>query len=224
LVKWINVLVSMKSKPRQQLSRGNGSDGDAPSRGRPRAFDVDKALDRALNVFWRKGYEGTSLDDLTAAMKINRPSLYAAFGNKENLFRRALERYSSGPAAHTCAALQAPTARAVAKRMLLGTVTLLTNPRHPRGCLIVQGALACGEGSESVQRELARHREAAVTALRKRFERARRDSDLPRSADAATLARYVLTVVHGLAVQAASGATRAELLRVVKIALRAWPT
>jgi AcrR family transcriptional regulator len=209
----------MKTKSRKHLS-GNGA---AAARGRPRGFDVDDALDRALKVFWRKGYEGTSLDDLTDAMKINRPSLYAAFGNKENLFRRALERYSNGPASHVCAALEAPTARAVAERLLLGTVTLLANPRHPRGCLIVQGALACGDASESVQRDLATHRESGVAALRKRFERARRDGDLPRRANAADLARYVSTIAHGLSVQAASGASRAELLRVVKTGMKAWP-
>jgi len=215
--------MSMKKRSRQQLNTETVSSASAAARGRPRAFDAEDALDRALKVFWRKGYEGTSLDDLTAAMNINRPSLYAAFGNKENLFRRALERYSNGPASHVCAALQAPTARAVAERTLIGTVDLLTDPRHPRGCLIVQGALAGGDASESVQRELAKHREAGVAALRKRFERARREGDLPRSANAADLARYVSTIAHGLSVQAASGASRAELLRVVKTSLRAWP-
>ena len=211
--------MSMKRASRKELSNGDGR----VIRGRPRAFDVDDALEGALKVFWRKGYEGTSLDDLTDAMKINRPSLYAAFGNKENLFRRALDRYSTGPAAHTCAALQAPTARAVAERLLVGTVNLLTHPRHPRGCLIVQGALAVGDTSESVQRVLAAHREAGVAALRKRFERARREGDLPRSSNPADLARYVSTIAHGLSVQAASGATRAELMRVVRTALRALP-
>ena len=193
----------------------------AGGRGRPRAFDPDAALDRALKVFWHKGYEGASLDDLTQAMGINRPSLYAAFGNKEQLFRKVLERYAQGPAGHVCKALDAPTARAVAERMLLGTVDLLTNPRHPRGCLAVQGALAAGESSDCIRRELAAHREAGVAALRKRFERARADGDLPRGADPGDLARYVTTVAHGLAVQAASGATRAELTRVVRTALRA---
>ena len=215
--------MSMKNGSRQQLNTGTVSSASTAVRGRPRAFDAEDALDRALKVFWRNGYEGTSLDDLTAAMNINRPSLYAAFGNKETLFRRALARYSSGPAAHVYAALQAPTARAVAKRMLVGTVDLLTDPRHPRGCLIVQGALACGAASAAVQRELAKHRKAGVAALRKRFDRARREGDLPRSASPADLARYISTIAHGLSVQAASGASRAELMRVVKTSLRAWP-
>ena len=230
-VKWNNVPVSMKRTTRERLTgrplaagtRGVGAGGSGGGRGRPRAFDVERALDAALKIFWAKGYEGASVDDLTAAMGINRPSLYAAFGNKEDLFRLVLERYGQGPAAHACAALQAPTARGVAEQMLNGTVALLTNPRHPRGCLVVQGALACGDGSACVQRELAATREAGVAALRKRFERARREGDLPRTANPADLARYVATVAHGLSVQAASGATRAELTRVVKTALRAWP-
>src|SRR6516225_7036799 len=103
--------------------------------GRPRAFDIDKALDRALKVFWRKGYEGASLPELTRAMGINRPSLYAAFGNKEALFRKVLDRYAEGPAAYVREALTEPTARAVAERLLGGAVDLLSGPRGPRGCL-----------------------------------------------------------------------------------------
>src|SRR5436190_2124683 len=119
-------------------------------RGRPREFDIDEALDRALAVFWRNGYEGTSLPDLTEAMGINRPSLYAAFGNKEELFRRVLDRYAEGPAACARAALNEPTARAVAERLLRETVDLLTDAHGPRKCLLVQGALACGEAADPV--------------------------------------------------------------------------
>src|SRR5438876_1611267 len=123
--------------------------------GRPRAFDVDEALDQALKVFWRKGYEGTSLPDLTRAMGINRPSLYAAFGNKEALFRKALDRYAQGPAAYVREALSKPTARAVVQHLLLGAVEMATDPRHPRGCLAVQGALACGDEAECVRKHLS---------------------------------------------------------------------
>src|SRR5216683_2232994 len=143
--------------------------------GRPRSFDMDQALDRALQVFWRKGYEGTSLSDLTGAMRINRPSLYAAFGNKEALFRKALDRYVEGPAAYVREALNEPTARAVAERLLGGAIDLLTHPRNPRGCLMVQGALACGKATESVRRELVSRRLAGEVAVRQRFGRALAD-------------------------------------------------
>src|ERR1051325_5677143 len=128
--------------------------------GRPRNFDTEKALDQALNVFWRKGYEGTSLPDLTKAMGINRPSLYAAFGNKQSLFKKVLHRYTTGPASYIHAALAEPTARLVAEKLLEGAVENLTNPSHPRGCLAVQAALACGDHADCMRQELIRHREA----------------------------------------------------------------
>jgi AcrR family transcriptional regulator len=193
------------------------------ARGRPREFDADRALGRALEVFWRKGYEGASLPELTRAMGINRPSLYAAFGNKETLFRKALDRYAEGPAAYVREALAEPTARAVAERLLRQTVEALTDRRNPRGCLLVQGALACGQAAESVRKELAARRAACEAGLRRRFERARAEGDLPAGADPAALAGYVMTVMHGMAVQAAGGARRAELRRVADVALRAWP-
>ena len=191
--------------------------------GRPREFDIEKALDSALRVFWRKGYEGASLPDLTRAMGINRPSLYAAFGNKESLFRKVLDRYVERPAAYVRKALNEPTARAVAERLLGGALDLLADPRNPRGCLMVQGALACGKAAESVRRELVSRRMAGEVEVRRRFEQALTEGDLPADSDPADLARYVVTVVRGMAVQAAGGASREELRRVVEIALRAWP-
>src|SRR4051812_48159704 len=192
-------------------------------RGRPRDFDVDEALDRALGVFWRRGYEGASLPELIEAMGINRPSLYAAFGNKQALFRRAIERYVEGPAAHFREALGEPTARRVVERLLRGTVELLTDPRNPPGCFLVQGALACGDGADPVRREMAKRREEGVEALRRRLERAVQEGDLPPGADPAALARFVAVVVHGMAVHAAGGAGRGELSEVAEVALRAWP-
>jgi len=191
--------------------------------GRPRAFDVDEALDQALKVFWRKGYEGTSLPDLTRAMGINRPSLYAAFGNKEALFRKALDRYNDGPAAYVREALVEPTARAVVEALLRGAVEQLSSPRHPQGCLMVQGALSCGRTADPIRRELAARRAAVEAAIRRRFKRAISDGDLPADTDAGDLARYVSTVMYGMAVRAAGGASRKELLRVENMALRAWP-
>jgi AcrR family transcriptional regulator len=174
-------------------------------------------------VFWRKGYEGTTLPDLTEAMGINRPSLYAAFGSKEKLFRAALDRYAEGPAAYVREALEEPTARAVAERLLRGTIDAVTDRRTPRGCLMVQGALACGDAAESVRRELVSRRLASEAAIRRRFERALSEADLPVESNPADLARYVVAVFQGIAVQAAGGARRNELARVAEIALRSWP-
>jgi AcrR family transcriptional regulator len=191
--------------------------------GRPRAFDADKVLDRALEVFWRKGYEGTAMSDLTKAMRINRPSIYAAFGNKEELFRKVLDRYAEGPASYVREALKASTARQAVERVLLAAADVPTNGEGPRGCLLVQSALACGDAAESVRRELNSRRADGEAELRKRLRRAKAEGDLPRSADPAELARYVVTVAHGMSVEAAGGASQRELLQVVKTAMRAWP-
>jgi AcrR family transcriptional regulator len=192
--------------------------------GRPREFDVETALDQALLVFWEKGYEGASLPELTAAMGINRPSLYAAFGSKEELFRRALERYEEGPAAYFKAALEAPTAREAVEKLFTGGIEALTDRHNPRGCFAVQGALACGDAAASVREALTERRRAAEGAIRKRFRRARDEGDLPKSADPAALAQYVATVLRGMAVQATGGATRRELRQVAQLAMKAWPT
>jgi AcrR family transcriptional regulator len=191
--------------------------------GRPRSFDIDGALDRALQVFWRKGYEGTSLSDLTKAVGVNRPSLYAAFGDKDALFRKALDRYLHGPAAYTQEALKEPTARAVVERLLRGAADLNTAPHNPGGCLMVQGALACGEVADSIRQELSACRAAGEAAIRRRLQRAKSEGDLSTDADPADLARYIATVLYGMAVQAAGGASRGKLQRVVEMALRTLP-
>ncbi len=191
--------------------------------GRTRKFNVDEALERAMEVFWRRGYEGATLPELTAAMGINRPSLYAAFGNKEQLFRKALERYRNGPVAFVAEALKEPTARTAVEAIFRGTIRLLADPTHPPGCMVVHAALACGEDAEPVRRELACRREAAVEAIRERFDQAVREGDLPDGSDCEALARYVATVLNGLAVQAASGAEESELKRVAVLAMKAFP-
>ena len=195
----------------------------ARPRGRPLGFDPEEALLRAMDVFWDKGYAATSLDDLTQAMAINRPSLYAAFGDKQTLFRRALDRYAEGPASHALDALNEPTARAAVERLLYTSVDAMTDAHNPRGCLLVQGALACGDEARTVKRELLTRREAGEEALCQRLKRAKSGGDLPLDSDPVALARYVTTVIHGMAVQAAGGVGRAELRKTVEIALRAWP-
>jgi AcrR family transcriptional regulator len=211
-------------KPTRAAANPQRTPKQPTKRGRPRAFDPDHALDAALRVFWEKGYEGASLPDLTHAMGINRPSLYAAFGNKQSLFKKALDRYAAGPACYVTHALEAPTARAVFEQLLSGAIDLLTCPDNPRGCLAVQGALACGDDAQPARRDLVSLRAAAETALKQRLTRARTAGDLPKGANPADLARYAATVLHGLAIQAASGATRPQLRRVATLALRAWPT
>ncbi|MFI5649280.1 TetR/AcrR family transcriptional regulator [Kitasatospora sp. NPDC051705] len=187
------------------------------SGGRPRAFDPETVLDRALEVFWRQGYEGTSLSDLTAAMGINRPSMYAAFGNKEQLFRKVLDRYFTSPGAFAAEALEAPTAQTVIERLLLGAVELTTGSDTPHGCLSVNSVHACGPDSEPIRREVIARRMAGEAALRHRFEQA---ADLPADTDPRVLARLVYTLSDGIAVQAASGYTRDQLRQVVDLALR----
>src|SRR5262249_50662394 len=130
-------------------------------RGRPREFDIEKALDQALLLFWRHGYEGTSLAALTAAMQINTPSLYAAFGSKEKLFRKALERYLQSPASYLPKALQEPTARQALEKLFRGAIGMVMNPRHPDGCLLVHGALATGPEAASIRKELNKRRAGA---------------------------------------------------------------
>lgn len=191
--------------------------------GRPLGFDPERALEAALRVFWRRGYEGTALSDLTAAMGINRPSIYATFGNKEALFRKALDRYSEQMTCYTAEALKEPTALAVAQRLMVGTADLLSCPENPKGCLMVQGALACGDEADPIRKELIARRATGEEALRERFERAKLERDLPVGADPADLARYVMAVMHGMSVQSAGGASREELQGVIDLSLRAWP-
>ena len=190
--------------------------------GRPRSFDIDMALDRALQVFWKKGYEGASLSDLTRAMRINRPSLYAAFGDKESLFRRALDRYMDQETRYCQDAIQAPTLEGFVERLLHGAAEAMSRAGTPGGCLLVQGALTCSAAAEPVRRELATRRQAGELAICDRLKRAKKAGELPAGADPGVLAQYLTTVMQGMAVQAAGGASRSELRRVADTALRSW--
>lgn len=187
--------------------------------GRPRAFDKEEALDRALDLFWTRGYEGASLSDLTAAMRISRPSLYAAFGDKRALFRAAMERYLQGPAAFVARALAEPSGRAAVERLLRDAADELTAPDRPPGCLAVHGALACSAEGADVRSELADQRRASEAAIRERLERAAAEGDLPAHQDPTALARYIATLFQGMAVQASGGASRAELHQVAEMCL-----
>jgi AcrR family transcriptional regulator len=190
--------------------------------GRPREFDVDSALDHALHVFWRKGYEGASMADLTEAMGITKPSLYAAFGNKEELFRKALDRYVDGPGGYFKTAMDKPTAREVVEHVLYESVNAVTDPENP-GCLAVQGALCCGDAAETIKQELMARRSKSELEMNTRFARAIAEGDLPATADPGDLARYISAILQGMAVQAAGGAGRDQLRKLADMALRSWP-
>ena len=192
--------------------------------GRPRGFDADEALERAMRVFWEQGYEGASLTDLTNAMGITRTSMYAAFGNKEDLFRKALERYTEGPASYGARALQEPTARQVATAFLNGSVRATTRPGCPTGCLGVQGSLAAGGPGRNARDDLIVWRNEHTSLLRDRFKQAVEEGDLPPGTDPGLLARYLMTVANGIAVQAASGTKSDDLQQVADMALRNWPS
>ena len=195
-----------------------------PHKGRPREFCTDAALAAALRVFWSKGYEGASLADLTEAMQITRPSLYAAFGNKEALFHKALDLYEAEKLEYTRVALEQPTARAVAEHFMRGALAMQTSQCDPKGCLGVISAMACGAEAESIKADVIARRASTQAALVDRFEQAKRDGDLPAHVDALGLTSYLYALLQGMAVQAGSGATRAELERLVDTSLAVWPS
>lgn len=189
--------------------------------GRPREFDAETALDQAMEVFWRHGYEGATIAQLTEAMGINPPSLYACFGNKEGLLKAALDRYTKLRNVWMDEVVAAPTARDVAERMLMGIAEKQTDPANPPGCLLVQGGIACGTGSENVPFELAARRAQNEDQLRDRFVRAKAEGDLKPNSDPAALARYVSAVSVGMGVMASSGADREALRQVANVAVQA---
>ena len=193
------------------------------SRGRPREFCVEAALTAALGVFWSKGYEGASLSDLTEAMGVTRPSLYAAFGNKEALFRKALDLYEREKLAFMSAALEAPTARGVAERILTNALAMQTSSCGPRGCLNVISSVACGAEAESIKAEVVARRASSEAALRWRFEQAKADGDFAEGADPSALVRYLMAILQGMAVQAGSGVPRESLEQLVETTLSLWP-
>jgi AcrR family transcriptional regulator len=189
--------------------------------GRPREFDAETALDQAMEVFWRHGYEGATIAQLTEAMGINPPSLYACFGNKEGLLKAALDRYTKLRNVWMDGVVAAPTARDVAERMLMGIAEKQTDPANPPGCLLVQGGIACGSGSENVPFELAARRAENEDQLRERFVRAKAEGDLKPTSDPAALARYVSAVSVGMGVMASSGSDREALRQVASVAVQA---
>lgn len=193
-------------------------------KGRPREFCVDQALAAALRVFWSKGFDGASLTDLTEAMGITRPSLYAAFGNKEELFRKALDLYGREKLAYVQTALSASTARAVAERMLHGALEIATSSCDPAGCFGVISSIGCTTHADSIRGEVIARRAAAESAIIGRFARACAEGDLPANIEPEGLARYVMAIMQGISVQASAGASRADLEQLIDTSLQVWPS
>lgn len=195
----------------------------ASHRGRPREFCVDTALAAALRVFWSKGYEGASMADLTEAMGITKPSLYAAFGNKEQLFCKALDLYEREKLDYVGLALAEPTARKVAEHLLRGALEKQTSNCEPRGCLGVISSVACGAEAESIRQFVLERGVSARRALVERMERARAEGDLPGHVDVEGLTSYLYAILQGMAVQAGAGASREDLERLIDTSLTFWP-
>ncbi len=193
------------------------------TRGRPRSFDRAGALRRAMDVFWEHGYEGASINDLTAAMGINSPSLYAAFGCKEELFREAVAHYNDTLGAPAAAELrERPTAREAIAAVLRHHAVVFCTPDNPRGCMIVLAATTCSEDTRSVHEYLAGWRMALETDFHERIERGIAEGDVPASADAAMIAAFYNTVNHGMAIQARDGADQKKLSSIAESAIAAW--
>ena len=201
----------------------NKDEVDRRRRGRPRAFDREKALAAAGETFWKLGYEGASLVDLTEAMGITRPSLYAAFGNKEALFCKALDLYEREKMCYIGRALEAPTARGVAEALLRGALERQRDTSDPRGCMGVINSVACGAEAESIREEVLKRGEAAKRAIVARFERAKAEGDLPDSADPEGLTAYIIALIQGIALQGGAGTSCADLERLVQTSLAMWP-
>lgn len=192
------------------------------SRGRPRSFDRETALEKAILAFWERGYEATSVADLTRVMDIGAPSLYAAFGDKQSLFEEVVREYGVRYGSFGERALaEEPTARAAVARMLHEAAAEYTDPAHPHGCLVVHAATNCS--TPEVEESLRGRRNANIAAIRSRIEADIATGALPPDTDAAVLARHAGAMIQGMSQQARDGASREELEALAEIAMTNWP-
>jgi AcrR family transcriptional regulator len=192
------------------------------ARGRPRSFDREEALEQAMEVFWNKGFEGASISDLTAAMGINPPSLYAAFGDKEKLFLEALDRYNARRG-EICPYGNEVTARGAVEKLLLYMADELTSSAHPRGCMMMMAAATSASASSELQAVLAQKRAAGRASLKARIERGIREGDVLHGTDAGALADFYSTIITGMSMLARDGTARKRLLATVENAMRLFP-
>jgi AcrR family transcriptional regulator len=190
------------------------------TKGRPRSFDEDQAIDAAMRVFWEKTFEGTSMTDLTDATRLSRSSIHAAFGSKEGLFLKAVERYKSGQMMYIQKALAEPTLPRAIEALFRGMLYFLSIPGNPKGCLSIHGALACGTEGELVTQVMAKWYRSNENRLKERIQKAQREGELGRDVNAADYARYIATIMIGIGIQAVNGAGKAELTRTVDVALQ----
>lgn len=194
-----------------------------PQRGRPRRFDREEALRRAMEVFWVQGYDNASLSDLTRAMGINAPSLYATFGSKEALFQEAVELYVRTEGSGIWEQVEtAPTARAAIEQVLRTTAEAFTRGPSSRGCMIVLAAPQMQGANAQVCDALKAYRQANGCLLERRLKRAVEEGELPASTDCRALANYVVTLQHGMSIQARDGASRETLMSIADCAMAGW--
>jgi AcrR family transcriptional regulator len=193
-------------------------------RGRPLSFDRDAALETAMRVFWERGYEAASISDLTSAMGITPPSLYTAFGDKEQLFLEAIERYALGYGSAGARALnEEPSARGAIERWLTEAANELTQPCHPKGCMVVMATTNCSAAAERVQDALLLRRTQAIASVGRRIQGGIDSGELPADTDAGDLANFYATIYQGMSMQAKDGATHESLMATVRTAMRSWP-
>ena len=192
--------------------------------GRPREFDRDEALQRAMDLFWAQGYEGTTLADLQKAMGgITAPSFYAAFGSKEALFKEAVELYHKTQGVPSLKALtEGPTARASVEGLLRAVAGSFSQSGKPRGCLVVLGAINCMPANKSVQDFMGEQRALREKFIRQRLRRGIAEGDVPSGTDINTLASFYTSVVDGMAIRARDGTSRKTLKSIADCAMAAW--
>lgn len=195
----------------------------APCVGRPRSFDAEDVLEKALQVFWEKGYEGTSLTDLTQAMGINKPSLYSTFGNKEELFLKVVEVYEKRPCGYFHPSLAKETVKEVIASMLNGSAESLADKTHPQGCMIIQGALTGSSAADSVKEALIVRRRNNEEKLKARFELAQSQGELREEFSPELLASYLAVILQGMTIQATNGATATQLQNIADLAMANFP-
>ena len=193
---------------------GNGKTG------RPISFDKGAALEAAMLLFWERGFEGTSMADLTAAMGLNPSSIYAAFGDKHALFSLAVKRYIDSRAQYATKALEEPTLEKVVRALFDSTVTFLTTPGHPPTCMTLAGAVGCSVDASSARDIMTEIRKQNEAAMRERFLQARKRGELSQDINVDDYTRYLSSILAGLSIQAANGSTKAELKRTAQMALR----